>query len=171
MKKLLLILLAFSAIVCVFFLLFGLCEVKGDAMSPAIKDKQKALVWRPGKNYISRGDVVMYNSNCIFGTCFNDGDTFSRVGRVIGLPNENIWFEGEKIYFQKNDRKFSLVENYTVGKLLADKDGFEEKIELGESEYFILSDKRDKKVTTKSQIVNKKDVVGVLFFVEDKDDK
>lgn len=78
-----------------------------------------------------RGDVVSYSET-------NNNGHYLRVGRIIGLPGENLEIKNTKVYINQQE----LPEPYAKGTTNT-LDGNQLSIQLKDNEYFILGDNRD----------------------------
>ncbi len=93
---------------------------------------------------IPRFDIVKVNS---------EGQSY--IKRIIGLPNENLILDGEKIYinYVELDEKFELIKTkYSTLK-----------ISLGKNEIFLMGDNRVNSVDSRTLgPFNLNDVVGLI---------
>ena len=108
-------------------------RVEGTSMEPTLHNGQHLLIEKLSYKFkdVERFDIV------VFQPFYEDKDTFY-VKRVIGLPGETVQIKDNVIYI--ND--IPLEENYgantyTEGKMA------ENKIQLGDDDYFVLGDNRD----------------------------
>lgn len=127
----------FSVVCTVLFLIwiglpFERIKVAGDSMHPTYTNGQ--YLWSNQFAYIAgkpqREDIVTYSET-------NDKGHFLRIGRVIGLPGENIEIKNNKVYINQQE----LVEAYVNGTTNT-ADGNPLTMHLIENEYFILGDNR-----------------------------
>lgn len=162
MKKLIFLFLFLSFLGLLFFSLFQINSVAGDAMSPALKSRQTLLFWKLGINNLKRGDIVLYklkNQN-------NNPNAFEMdyLGRIVGLPTESIRIENGNLYIDNNVEKFRVEEEYlspgTSTKAYEKGKWFK----IGEFEYMILTDKRENTISIPSRLIHGNDIRGVLIW-------
>ncbi|MDO8341472.1 MAG: signal peptidase I [Candidatus Woesebacteria bacterium] len=160
MKKLLAVFLGLSLLGLLFFSLFQINSVSGDAMSPTLKSRQNLLFWKYGTGNLKRGDIVLYRPKDKNGTQ-SDMDW---VSRIVGLPTESIRIENGNLYIDNNVEKLKVEEEY-LGSGTATKAYEEGKwMKIGEFEYMILADKRENTISIPSRMINKNDIKGVLVW-------
>lgn len=131
--------------------------VKGESMEPnfhnfdyLIIDKLTYFFKEP-----QRGDVVVFHPP------FDDKVYY--IKRIIGLPNERILINEDKIiiFNEKNPQGFILKEDYlknhyTVGKI---------DLILGEDEYFVLGDNREVSYDSRKWgPVKREKIIGKVLF-------
>ena len=101
-------------------------EVEGSSMEPNLYSNQRGVSFIITKNFgINRFDIVVIDSDKLDALL---------VKRVIGMPNEIIKYEDNKLYINGE-----YVEEDFLGDVYT---GDFEK-QLGEDEYFCLGDNRD----------------------------
>lgn len=116
-----------------------------DSMNPNILEGDEILLKKVFFYYSpSRFDIVKVNSK---------GQSY--IKRIIGLPNENLILDGEKIYINdvELDEKFELIKTkYSTLK-----------ISLGKNEIFLMGDNRVNSVDSRTLgPFNLNDVVGLI---------
>lgn len=86
------------------------------------------------------------------------------IKRIIGLPGENIIFEGDKIYIQKTGgEKKLLSEPYISHDIIAGKNNRSEPIifSMNADEYFVMGDNRDFSFDSRNYgPIHRSDIVG-----------
>ena len=162
MKKLLAVFLSLSFLGLLFFSLFQINSVSGDAMTLALKSRQTLLFWKLGASNLKRGDIVLYkpkNQN-------NNPNAFEMdyLGRVVGLPTESVRIENGNLYIDNNIEKFRVEEEYLNPDTLTK--AYEEGkwTKIGEFEYLILTDKRENIISIPSRIIHRNDIRGILIW-------
>lgn len=113
--------------------------VDGESMMPYFINKEYVLAEKVSYNFseLERGDVVVFK--------YPRDPSFSYIKRIIGLPNETVAIENNKIYIynQEHPEGFVLHEPYIASDVETktyEKDRFERK--LFENEFFVMGDNR-----------------------------
>ena len=163
MKKLLAVFLCLSFLGLLFFSLFQINSVAGDAMSPALKSRQTLLFWKLGTSNLKRGDIVLYKPK----TQKSDNPNvyeMDYLGRVVGLPTESVRVENGNLYIDNNIEKFRVEEEYLNSGTITK--AYEEGkwTKIGEFEYMILTDKRENTISIPSRLIHRNDIKGVLIW-------
>lgn len=119
--------------------------VKGASMEPNFYDHEYLIIDEITYRFHEpkRGDIV------VFRYPRNPQEYF--IKRLIGLPGEDIQIrDGDVMVFnEENEDGFILEEDYLPARLQTH--GFsEEKVELGENEYFVLGDNRNSSKDSRS---------------------
>ena len=131
-------------------LTIGLNVVAGESMMPTLENGSLFVSFRLASNF-ERGDIVVVKSHA-----FKE----HIVKRVIGLPGETIRIEGKDVYI--NDEL--LEENYTQHVDGSSEEKFTQRpieITLGEDEYFVIGDNRDRSSDSREiGPVTKKEIKG-----------
>lgn len=102
----------------------------GKSMMPTIKEGMKLLLVDSQNKEIKRGDIIS-----IEGYSEEDGEKIHTLKRVVGLPNETIVIQGDKVYINGN----LLEEIYAYYSSKSDDDL---SLRLNEDEYFVMGDNR-----------------------------
>lgn len=128
--------------------------VVGSSMSPTFETGDEVLVNELAYGILSpaRYDVV----------AFKVGEQIY-IKRVIGLPGETIQIIDGKIYVDDNKLMFANRTDTIVSPGLA-----EEKILLGENEFFVLGDNWNNSEDSRFEYignVNKNEIIGKAWFV------
>ncbi len=123
----------FVVLLLVITFLFSTTSITGDSMGGKYKDNSIQIICKICKE-IKRGDVIIYNT-------IHDPDT-DYIGRIVGLPNENITIEKGKLLVNGN----ILIENYADWSEWNPQEKLD--IQLNDDEYFALFDRR--KIYTES---------------------
>lgn len=164
MKKLLFLFLLLSFLGLLFFSLFEINRVSGDAMEPAIKSKQTVIFRKFGIHNPKRGDIVLYQPK--YQETSKTSGTYSMdyIGRVVGLPTESVRVENSNLYLDNNVEKLRVEEEYLSPstKTIAREEG--EWFKIGEFEYFILTDKREKDFSIPWRFIHRNNIKGILFI-------
>lgn len=127
------------------------CIVSGESMYPTLNDGDVVFIEKITDEY-ERMDIVVIK---------HDGRYL--IKRVIGLPGEEIKIENGKVFINGNEIE-DVAEGETSPGIAKDS------ILLGENEYFLLGDNREKSVDSRDEligIVKRKNIVGKSVFVFD----
>jgi len=133
----------------VFFIntfLFQLCFVRGESMTPTLKDKQ-VLIAKKFNLQIKKNDIVVVKTG---------GKVI--IKRVVGTPNDRINIIDGYLYV--NGEKFD-------DKYIQDYGDMNGEITLKSNEYFILGDNRNASIDSRFNeigIITKKNIIGKIFF-------
>ncbi len=134
--------------IMIFFInkfLFQLCFIKGDSMSPTLKNGQVIIV-KKFKLDFQYGDIVIIKKN----------DKII-VKRLVGLPNDRIKIDG---YLYVNDTKMD-------GYYIEDRGEIINEINLRENEYFVLGDNINNSVDSRNHeigIIYRDEIIGKKIF-------
>lgn len=124
-------------------------EIRGDSMRPTLQDGQRVLIWKPGPDDLTFGDIVI----------FSDPNDPSRdlIKRVIGLPGDEVVIDGNEV--RVNDR--ILDEDY----VLRGQRGLVLKRLVYENHIFVLGDNRaNSKDSRNFGPIPIETVKGTVFF-------
>ncbi len=135
----------------------------GNSMENTISNGQELLVNTVFKNFFSpkRGSVIaFYPENTSDDESSSDSNILIR--RVAGLPGETIQMIEGIIYIDGEplEEKYDFDRKVSAGRA-------EEKIHLGEDEYFVLSDKRTDLDDSRSDsftTVKSDNIIGDVFL-------
>lgn len=142
-------------------------EAGGYAMSPALQDGTRTMVYRQGK--IKRFSLVYFEV-----PQRNDG--MKTIRRVIGLPGERVEYKAECLYINGEEK----VERFLGSQLLAAQDGgytLTENLSSGEIQgtengvipqgyYLVLGDNRVFSVDSREYgLVSEKEMIGTVELV------
>ena len=137
--------------VLVFSLVFGITNVHGVDMSPAIKDGDIAVYLRLGSDY-NNGDIIVFEQ---------DGkDYISRIAATSGdeLKEAN---NGELVF---NDRLHPINKDEGLFYKTMARRKIKYPIRLGEGEFFVLGDKRDSAEDSRYfGIIKREQIKGKVF--------
>lgn len=132
-------------------------SVIGDAMQPTLYNGQEVLISRIGYMLSSpkRGDVIVFWPN-------GNQNTHYYVKRVVGLPRETLQIIDGRVYidgviYDESD-SFDLMEDAGIA---------ENKIVLGDDEYFVLGDNRNSSEDSRSAnvgTVTKDTIIGKAWY-------
>ncbi|MEM7164765.1 MAG: signal peptidase I [Planctomycetota bacterium] len=64
-------------------------EIRGDSMRPTLQDGQRVLIWKPGPDDLTHGDIVIFTDP-------NDGHR-DLIKRVIGVPGDEVVIEDNEV--------------------------------------------------------------------------
>lgn len=136
-----------ATVITIRFYIVSPFVASGDTMSPAYNNGDYLLINKFSKNF-SRGDVVVFQSEKQQGTFF--------IKRIIGLPSEKVEIKSGMVFI---DGKV-LNENYYSGETVGDIS-----VTLGQDQYFVLGDNRDKSFDSSSfEPIIKSDIEGRVFY-------
>jgi signal peptidase I len=129
-------------------------EVNGDSMLNTLESGDNLIIDKISYRFSDpqRFDIVVF-------PCVNDNYT-DYIKRIIGLPGETIWIDGEgQIYIDGEviDDPYGREVIWTENRGRAS-----EPITLGENEYFVMGDNRNMSQDSRSEIVGNVD--GDLFL-------
>ena len=119
----------------------------GETMSPTYNEGDYLLINKFSKDF-SRGDVVVFRYEKQLGTFF--------IKRIIGLPLEKVEIKDGKVFINGQ----VLNENYYSGETAGDT-----LITLGQDQYFVLGDNRNKSFDSRSfGPIAKSSIEGKVFY-------
>jgi signal peptidase I len=84
------LIVAFAAVILVFYILFSTAQVDGPSMMPTLRNGDHVLITHGDKN-LQRGDVIVFKF--VEGTAENE-----LVKRVIGVPGDTVEVRGDVAY-------------------------------------------------------------------------
>lgn len=164
MKKLLFIFLFLSFLGLLFFSLFEINSISGNAMEPGLKSKQIVIFRKFGAHNPKRGDIVLYKPKSQKLPETPNVHLMDYVGRVVGLPTESVRVENGNLYLDNNVEKFRVEEEYLAPDTKTTAREEKEWFKIGEFEYFILTDKRESVFSIPRRFVHQNDIKGILFL-------
>lgn len=148
LKLLLKLAVVIAVIVSLFTFVFGICRINDTGMTPAVQPGDMIMFYRLDKKY-AVSEVVVYN--------YKNAKT---TGRVVGMPGDTINIDENGLKVNGNTQ----YEPKIFKETLAVKDGTKYPVKLGEDEYFVLGDNRDKAADSRVfGAVKKKDLNGKVF--------
>lgn len=132
-------------------------RVEGTSMEPTLHNGQHLLIEKLSYKFkdVERFDIV------VFQPFYDESDTFY-VKRIIGLPGETVQIKDNVIYI--NDKP--LEENYSVNSYTEGKMA-ENKIQLGDNDYFVLGDNREVSKDSREEdvgLLNSKSIIGRVWL-------
>lgn len=116
-----------AAVYLLFGVVFGIAVVRGDSMTPAVKEGDAALFLRVGNHYRA-GDIVLVRAE----------ERAEYVKRIVALPGQTVEMEGGELVIDGEPLAEPYIYEGTYGK-----DGEDYPLTLGEKEYFVLGDHRE----------------------------
>lgn len=126
--------------------------VQGDTMNPNFKNNQYLIINEFDKNY-QRGDVVVFKYK-------QDPETFF-IKRIVGLPNETVQIRENSVIINGQKLNESAYISSDVKTTVKD----DLNIMLGNDEYFLLGDNREKSFDSRVYGPIKKDLItGKYWF-------
>jgi len=163
MKKLIQLFLFLSFLIFLFFSLFSFNEITGIAMEPSFKNGTNALFWKWAHNP-KRGDIVLYTTKHQIKPDNPNVVIIDYIGRVVGLPTESVRIEKGNLYIDNNIAQYRIEEKYLIPDTKTK--AFEEGkwFQIGESEYLILTDKRESIINIPLSILHKDNIKGTLLY-------
>ncbi len=150
-KRIIIIFVVISIIIIKIFI-FDKVVVKGNSMENTYKNNDVVCI-KKNNNIINRFDVVIINEKGLF--------KGSLIKRVIALPNEKIQIKCGQVYI--NDK---LLEN-DYGEKIIDSGIANEPIYLGDNQYFVLGDNRNKSQDSRSELIgliSKDEIIGKPIY-------
>lgn len=131
---------------------FSSVHMTGVAMESTLLDNDAVFVSRIGK--IEQGDVIAF---------LPKGNTRSHyyIRRVVGAPGDTVLIEGGELYV--NGKVYDIL---SKDKKIADAGNAQDKITLGEGEYFVLGDNYNESEDSRYSnigIVQKDDIFGKVW--------
>lgn len=147
-RKLIILLSVFAFICCFRAYIFDRVIVSGESMSPFFSDGDVMWARKFDIEEFSRYQIVVAKIRGKF-----------VIKRVIGLPNETLQIIDGSVYI--NDIKLNDDYGYPTTVY-----GYaEEKIVLGNNEYFLMGDNRDNSLDCRVWgAISKKDIKGIVVF-------
>lgn len=115
--------------------------VEGDSMEPNFSDGEYLIIDEISYRFKKpeRGDVIVFHPPT--------GQRIFFIKRIVGLPGETVKIENGKIILGSNDERVVLGEEYLHEGIKTSPDI---SLKLGESEYFVLGDNRDRSSDSRS---------------------
>lgn len=121
------LLLIAAAFVALFMFIFGLHIYSGEAMNPAVKDRDLVVYYRLDKTADAR-ELIVY-----------EADGALRVGRIVAVPGDSVDVTSEGLRING----YLQSEDYARGETLAYREGVGYPIQLSSGAYFVLGDNRE----------------------------
>lgn len=143
---------------------FEVNKVSGASMEPAVNNGTNVIVWKYflGSHTPKRADIVFYKK------ASESTSSINFIGRVVAMPKESIRFNNGNLYINNNVNKYKVVEEYLppgTKTYVNTEDGNSlDWTAVGEYNYLILPDRRDKRLNIEDYLVNKNDITGVMIF-------
>lgn len=135
-------------IVSLFTFVFGVCRINDTGMLPAVQPGDMVMFYRLDKKY-AVSDVAVYTYKGVKTT-----------GRIVGMPGDTVLIDENGLKINGNTQ----YEPKVFKETLAVKDGVRYPLTLGEDEYFVLGDNRDKAADSRVfGALKKKDFSGKVF--------
>jgi signal peptidase I len=129
--------------------------VRGASMEPSFHEADYLIVDQISYRFREpeRGEVIVF---------YYPQDPQKRhIKRIIGLPEEEVIIEEEKIFIISNGEKSVLEEDY----LPLQRTSGEEKIILAEEEYFVMGDNRSASFDSRNWgSLPRENIIGKVFF-------
>ena len=131
--------------------------VDGSSMNPLLADRDNLIVQKISYYFHEpeRFDVIVFELKNEPGTHY--------IKRVIGLPGERVQIKEGRVYINGE-----LLEDDTYGNELMEKSyRASEEVVLGEDEYFVLGDNRNRSQDSRTVYVgnvNKKQILGKAWL-------
>lgn len=131
--------------------------VYGSSMEPNFHNNDYLLIDEISYRFKKpeRGEVVVFK--------YPGDESYYYIKRIIGLPGEEVQIKNGKveIFNQNFPNGFALDESYIP--LGLETTGKEEKIKLGEGQYFVLGDNRKFSFDSRGWgSLNEKEIIGVV---------
>ncbi len=139
-------------------LVFSPVVVSGNSMNPTLKDGEFGYVNKTSdaiKN-IKRNQIIIFKSN---------KRNSLLVKRVVGLPNETLFFTLDgRLYIDDQEIPQSYIDREIIKKTTSNGLFVNEKIKLGDNEFFVLGDNRGNSFDSMHGLgfVKKEEIQGVL---------
>lgn len=151
----------FLIIVIAFVLLIrafvgGIVVIQGESMNPTLMNSDIVFVEKVSyqKNEPKRNDIVVVTTDAM-------GTKMQYVKRIIGLPGETIRIKKGKVFIDgkvlDEIQDFDLIEDGGMAR---------ENVSLGEDEYFLMGDNRNKSKDSRNVelgIVKRDQMEGKVF--------
>jgi signal peptidase I len=130
--------------------------VRGASMEPSFHEADYLIVDQLSYRFREpkRGEVIVFR--------YPQNPQTRHIKRVIGLPGEEVIIEEEKIFIVFHDgEKVILEEDY----LPLQRTSGEERIILGEDEYFVMGDNRSASFDSRNWgSLPEENIIGKVFF-------
>lgn len=157
----------FSLTVLIYLFIASPNQVKGDAMSPTLKNNDYIMTYRLAyKNaHPSRGDIILFNSE----KSVSSGPVYAPVQyikRVIGLPGETIMFWNGRVYINNEILNEPYLPPATKtgvfpGSFLTEGKPYT----IPEGTYFVLGDNRTRSSDSREfGVIKPGDIIGKYWF-------
>ncbi len=149
----------FLALLIVFpirYFLFQPFIVRGASMEPSFYESDYLIVDQISYRFRDpeRGEVIVFN--------YPQDPQKRHIKRIIGLPEEEVVIEEGRIFVTDDSDETTLLEEeyLTLSQTLG-----EERISLGEDEYFVMGDNRGSSFDSRNWgSLPEKNIIGRVFF-------
>lgn len=153
------IVFAVSIFLFVYLLVMQPHKIKGSSMEPNFHDGEYLLTDKLSYRFgdVSRGDVVVFKAPPTY------QDEF--IKRVIGLPGDEVWVEGGKVYVNGNLLLEPYLQNgvYTAAGKTAQEGTH---LTVPEGEFFVLGDNREHSLDSRNiGMISRDTITGRAWFV------
>ncbi len=146
---------ALLIVVPIRYLLFQPFIVRGASMEPSFEESDYLIVDQISYRFREpeRGEVIVFY--------YPDNPQKRHIKRIIGLPEEELVFDGESIFIADNEEKKVLEEDYH----LPGRDLGEERMSLKSNEYFVMGDNRGSSFDSRDWgPLPKENIIGRVFL-------
>ena len=130
--------------------------VEGDSMEPNFRDGEYLIIDEISYRFKEpqRGDVIVFHPPT--------GQRIFFIKRIVGLPGERVLIENGKIILSSGNERVVLSEGYLPENLKTSPDY---SVKLGENEYFVLGDNRDRSSDSRLWgALRKESIIGRAFL-------
>ncbi len=149
------VLLALLIVFPIRYFLFQPFIVRGSSMEPSFYEADYLIVDQISYRFRDpeRGEVVVFN--------YPQDPQKRHIKRIIGLPEEEVVIEEGRIFITDADETILLEEEYLTLPRTLD----EERISLGEDEYFVMGDNRGSSFDSRNWgSLPEENIIGKVFF-------
>ncbi len=137
------------------FLLFQPFIVRGASMEPSFEESDYLIVDQISYRFREpeRGEVIVFH--------YPDNPQKRHIKRIIGLPEEELIFDGRNIFIIEDESKKLLEEDYHLpGRSLE-----EERMSLNSGEYFVMGDNRSSSFDSRDWgPLPRENIIGRVFL-------